>query len=81
VSERFTGVLKFFDKGPTGRGFGFIFRDGSNETIQDFVHISALDSAGINPDSLKEKVTRFSYAMEEDRVKKKRKCADLKILD
>jgi cold shock CspA family protein len=79
IRVQYQGTLKFFKSERFRGGYGFLRRD--NTTIDDFLHVSALHSAGINPDSLEEGVTRFSYALIEDPKNKKTKATDLKILD
>ena len=73
--QRFTGTLKWFG---AERGFGFVFRDGSD--VQDFLHITALQLANINADALRDGITRFSYTTEA-RPNGKSMVADVQIID
>jgi cold shock CspA family protein len=77
--QRYQGVLKFFDGGPEGRGFGFIIRNGS--TVNDFVHARDLERSFINVSRLKDGETKLSYRVEQDQRNKKSKAVDIKILD
>ena len=79
MSTQYRGTLKFFRSDRPGGGFGFLRRDDSN--IEDFLHASALRDAGINPDSLEDGFTRFSYELTEDPKTKRPKAANVRILD
>ena len=55
--QKYSGVLKFFNQ---ERGFGFVFRDGSND--EDFIHVSKVGH--LNVESFQDGVTRFVYQLE-----------------
>ena len=63
-----TGKLKMWN---ADRGFGFIVDDGGGADM--FLHISALQSAGIDPDSLN-KGDRLTFDVENTREGKTRAC-------
>ncbi|MDA0707859.1 MAG: cold-shock protein [Proteobacteria bacterium] len=66
------GTVKWFN---STKGFGFIQpEDGSNDV---FVHISAVEAAGLN--GLKDN-QKISYEMEEDR-RGRSSASSLKLLD
>ena len=55
----YTGQLKFWSQ----RGYGFLVRtDGSGE---DYLHVTAVEASGLNPDSLKPG-SRLAYDLEQD---------------
>ena len=55
----YQGVLKFWST----RGYGFVVRiDGSGE---DYLHLTAVEASGLNPDSLKPG-SRLAYDLEAD---------------
>jgi CspA family cold shock protein len=76
---QFSGTLKFLNHQRGKGGFGFICRDG--EDIDDFIHISALDEAGIKPESLEGGKTRLAYDLVQDRKNQKLKAANVSIID
>jgi CspA family cold shock protein len=58
--DRINGTVKFFN---TAKGFGFIQpEDGSKDV---FIHVSALERAGINGISVGDKV---SFVLQDDRT-------------
>jgi cold shock CspA family protein len=59
-------------------GFGFICRDGAD--IDDFVHISAMRDAGINPDRLENDVTRLAYDLVQDSKNQKMKATNVRLI-
>jgi CspA family cold shock protein len=61
-----TGTLKMWN---TDRGYGFIGDDGGGPDM--FLHISALQSAGIDPDNLR-KGERLTFDVESTRDGKTR---------
>ena len=63
-----TGKLKMWN---AERGFGFIADDGGGTDM--FLHISALQSAGIDPDNLN-KGDRLTFDVENTREGKTRAC-------
>jgi CspA family cold shock protein len=63
-----TGKLKMWN---ADRGFGFIVGDGGGADM--FLHISALQSAGIDPDTLS-KGDRLTFDVENTRDGKTRAC-------
>jgi CspA family cold shock protein len=70
-----TGRLKFWST----RGYGFLVRnDGSGE---DYLHITAVEASGVNPDNLKPG-TRLAYDLEQD-VKRNNmmKATNVQLLD
>jgi CspA family cold shock protein len=66
-----TGTVKFFN---TTRGFGFIQPDGGGKDV--FVHISAVERAGLSGLSEKQKV---SYELQQGRDGRT-SAVDLKLL-
>jgi cold shock CspA family protein len=72
------GVLKFWSRTRRSRSFGFICRHDSD--IQDFLHISALNAAGINVESLQDGVTRFAYDLVEDERNRKTKAVNVTVI-
>ena len=56
-----TGKLKMYN---ADRGFGFITDDSGGPDI--FVHVSALQRSGLDPENLK-LGTRFTYSVEQGR--------------
>jgi cold shock CspA family protein len=79
IRVQYQGTLKFYKSERPRGGYGFVCRDNSD--VDDFIHVSALHEAGINPDSLEEGVTRFAYELVEDQKNKKTKVTNVKILD
>ena len=73
--QRFTGTLKWYG---AERGFGLVFCDGSD--VQDFLHVTAPQLAHINPDALRDGVTRFSYTIEA-RPNGKSMASNIAIID
>lgn len=57
---QFTGQLKFWSP----RGFGFLVRSDNSGT-EDYLHVTAIEAAGINRDSLKPGI-RLAYDLEQD---------------
>jgi CspA family cold shock protein len=63
-----SGALKMWN---TDRGFGFIADDAGGPDM--FLHITALSSAGIDPDNLK-KGDRLTFDVENTRDGKTKAC-------
>jgi CspA family cold shock protein len=75
MPQQYTGTLKFWST----RGYGFVVRnDGSGE---DYLHITAVEASGLNPDSLKPG-SRLAYDLEAD-VKRNNmtKATNVELLD
>jgi cold shock protein len=79
LTVQYTGTLKFFNHQRGNGGFGFICRDNSN--IEDFLHVTALRDAGINPDCLENDVTRLLYDLIQDSKSQKMKATNVQLLD
>jgi cold shock CspA family protein len=78
MQRQYAGTLRFFKHSDRPyAGFGFISRDDAN--VDDFVHVSAFDEAGIKTDALENGVTRIHYDLIEDKKKKKMKAINLKL--
>ena len=56
---QFTGQLKFWSQ----RGYGFVARE--NSSTDDYLHVTAVEASGVNPDSLKPG-TRLGYDLMQD---------------
>ena len=63
-----TGTLKMWN---ADRGYGFVSDDSGGPDI--FLHVSALESAGIDPDNIK-KGERLTFDVESTREGKTRAC-------
>ena len=63
-----TGTLKMWN---AGRGFGFIGDESGGPDI--FLHVSALQAAGIDPDDIR-KGDRLTFDVESTREGKTRAC-------
>ena len=69
--DRITGTVKFFN---TTKGYGFVSpEDGSKDV---FVHVSALESAGIHGLNEGDKIT---FVLEDDRQGKGKQCAQIEL--
>jgi CspA family cold shock protein len=68
---RQTGTVKFFN---SAKGFGFITPDGASKDV--FVHVSALEAAGISHLSDGQKV---SFETQPDRQGKGPKAVDIQL--
>jgi cold shock CspA family protein len=75
---QYSGTLKFFNSQRGNGGFGFICRDGAD--IEDFVPISAMRDAGINPDRLENDVTRLAYDLVQDSKNQKMKATNVRLI-
>jgi CspA family cold shock protein len=71
----YTGQLKFWSQ----RGYGFVAR--KNSSTDDYLHVTAVEAAGLNRDSLKPGM-RFAYDLEQD-VKRNNmtKATNVELLD
>ena len=69
--DRITGTVKFFN---TTKGYGFVSpEDGSKDV---FVHVSALESAGIHGLNEGDKIT---FVLEDDRHGRGKQCAQIEL--
>jgi CspA family cold shock protein len=69
--DRITGTVKFFN---TSKGFGFVSpEDGSKDV---FVHVTALESAGIHGLNEGDKIT---FVLEDDRQGKGKQAAQIEL--
>ena len=69
--DRITGTVKFFN---TTKGYGFVSpEDGSKDV---FVHVSALESAGIHGLNEGDKIT---FVLEDDRQGRGKQCAQVEL--
>ena len=69
--DRITGTVKFFN---TTKGYGFVSpEDGSKDV---FVHVSALESAGIHGLNEGDKIT---FVLEDDRQGKGKQVARIEL--
>ena len=69
--DRITGTVKFFN---TTKGYGFVSpEDGSKDV---FVHVSALESAGIHGLNEGDKIT---FVLEDDRQGKGKQVAQIEL--
>ena len=69
--DRITGTVKFFN---TTKGYGFVSpEDGSKDV---FVHVSALESAGIHGLNEGDKIT---FVLEDDRKGKGKQAAQIEL--
>lgn len=69
---RVSGTVKFFNE---AKGFGFIAPQGGDKDV--FVHVSALERAGIR--TLKEG-DKVSFVLEDDRRGRGKQAAQLEML-
>jgi CspA family cold shock protein len=69
---RQTGTVKFFN---SAKGFGFITPDGASKDV--FVHVSALEQAGISHLNDGQKV---SFETEQDRAGKGPKAVQIQLV-
>ncbi len=69
--DRITGTVKFFN---TAKGYGFVSpEDGSKDV---FVHVTALESAGIHGLNEGDKIT---FVLEDDRQGKGKQVAQIEL--
>jgi len=69
--DRITGTVKFFN---TSKGYGFVSpEDGSKDV---FVHVSALESAGIHGLNEGDKIT---FVLEDDRKGQGKQAAQIEL--
>ena len=69
--DRITGTVKFFN---TTKGYGFVSpEDGSKDV---FVHVTALESAGIHGLNEGDKIT---FVLEDDRQGRGKQCAQVEL--
>ncbi len=69
--DRITGTVKFFN---TTKGYGFVSpEDGSKDV---FVHVSALESAGIHGLNEGDKIT---FVLEDDRKGRGKQVAQIEL--
>jgi CspA family cold shock protein len=69
--DRITGTVKFFN---TAKGYGFVSpEDGSKDV---FVHVSALESAGIHGLNEGDKIT---FVLEDDRRGRGKQAAQIEL--
>jgi len=69
--DRITGTVKFFN---TTKGYGFVSpEDGSKDV---FVHVSALESAGIHGLNEGDKIT---FVLEDDRKGQGKQAAQIEL--
>lgn len=69
--DRITGTVKFFN---TTKGYGFVSpEDGSKDV---FVHVTALESAGIHGLNEGDKIT---FVLEDDRQGKGKQVAQIEL--
>jgi len=69
--DRITGTVKFFN---TSKGFGFVTpEDGSKDV---FIHVTALESAGIHGLNEGDKIT---FVLEDDRQGKGKQAAQIEL--
>ena len=69
--DRITGTVKFFN---TSKGYGFVSpEDGSKDV---FIHVSALESAGIHGLNEGDKIT---FVLEDDRQGKGKQVAQIEL--
>ena len=69
--DRITGTVKFFN---TTKGYGFVSpEDGSKDV---FVHVTALESAGIHGLNEGDKIT---FVLEDDRKGKGKQAAQIEL--
>ena len=69
--DRITGTVKFFN---TTKGYGFVSpEDGSKDV---FVHVSALESAGIHGLNEGDKIT---FVLEDDRQGRGKQVAQIEL--
>jgi len=69
--DRITGTVKFYN---TSKGYGFVSpEDGSKDV---FVHVTALESAGIHGLNEGDKIT---FVLEDDRKGKGKQAAQIEL--
>ncbi len=69
--DRITGTVKFFN---TSKGYGFVSPDDGSKDV--FVHVSALESAGIHGLNEGDKIT---FVLEDDRQGKGKQVAQIEL--
>ncbi len=69
--DRITGTVKFFN---TSKGFGFVSPDDGSKDV--FVHVTALESAGIHGLNEGDKIT---FVLEDDRKGQGKQAAQIEL--
>ncbi len=69
--DRITGTVKFFN---TSKGYGFVSPDDGSKDV--FVHVTALESAGIHGLNEGDKIT---FVLEDDRQGKGKQVAQIEL--
>ncbi len=69
--DRTTGTVKFFN---TSKGYGFVSPDDGSKDV--FVHVSALESAGIHGLNEGDKIT---FVLEDDRRGRGKQAAQIEL--
>ncbi len=69
--DRITGTVKFFN---TSKGYGFVSPDDGSKDV--FVHVTALESAGIHGLNDGDKIT---FVLEDDRKGQGKQAAQIEL--
>ncbi len=69
--DRITGTVKFFN---TSKGYGFVSPDDGSKDV--FVHVTALESAGIHGLNEGDKIT---FVLEDDSRGRGKQCAQIEL--
>ena len=69
--DRITGTVKFFN---TSKGYGFVSPDDGSKDV--FVHVTALESAGIHGLNEGDKIT---FVLEDDRRGRGKQAAQIEL--
>ena len=69
--DRITGTVKFFN---TTKGYGFVSPDDGSKDV--FVHVTALESAGIHGLNEGDKIT---FVLEDDRQGRGKQVAQIEL--
>ena len=69
--DRITGTVKFFN---TTKGYGFVSPDDGSKDV--FVHVTALESAGIHGLNEGDKIT---FVLEDDSRGRGKQCAQIEL--
>ena len=69
--DRITGTVKFFN---TSKGYGFVSPDDGSKDV--FVHVTALESAGIHGLNEGDKIT---FVLEDDRQGRGKQAAQVEL--